>query len=265
MRELVGRPFPCEPIERVFRLLGMGLGRDLEVTPNGVAERAGESLTGRGGLADAGQEAGHGGRGDFGLQREMPVIPALGRDVEGHLVGVEGNALLHNAETTPRALLCQALIISANSGRFQDGYTRQVARVRPVVNKSLGDFLVGLRGKMSQRDAVARANRRGLKLSYQALRDLEDGRIRHPRPDQLLALSELYRVSYVELVNRSVEPIYGTKVALTEPDTDPSKDGTIRPEDDTDDQTRLLRSQLAESQGLARRGLYHLAQARRSF
>ena len=66
----------------------------------------------------------------------------------------------------------------------------------------LGEYFRTLREKpgWNQRQAVDISRRRGVTISYNTLRWIEDGKIKNPEPRDLRALASLYGVSYEEVV-----------------------------------------------------------------
>lgn len=85
-------------------------------------------------------------------------------------------------------------------------------RPRPVFFADLGKFFVSLREakNWNQSQAADIATRRGLsRLSYNALRYLEEGKTKNPEPDVLRALATLYDVPYEELLAKFWETRYG--------------------------------------------------------
>jgi transcriptional regulator with XRE-family HTH domain len=89
-------------------------------------------------------------------------------------------------------------------------------RTTRVVLPKLGAFLIeqrkGFRWKQAQ--AANIAARRGIPVSYGALRWLEEGKNQSPEPELLHAVAELYKVPFEELVRRLVKERYGLDVAL---------------------------------------------------
>lgn len=85
-----------------------------------------------------------------------------------------------------------------------------VARDRPVFQKDLGDFLRNLRKSRGWtcRGAASIAQRKGFALKYQGLFQLEKGTIKHPNPEALRAIADLYDVDYHELVSRVMSARY---------------------------------------------------------
>lgn len=87
-------------------------------------------------------------------------------------------------------------------------------RQRPVHNKTLGAYFVGLREQRGwgQKEAAELAQRRGLKaLTRQVLLRLERGQIKNPEPDVLRAVGQLYGVTYQEVVHRFVSSRFGLR------------------------------------------------------
>lgn len=84
------------------------------------------------------------------------------------------------------------------AGPVQNG---DVARERKVFYPGLGRYFQALRVAKgwNQLQTVRLAERRGIALSYQALRSLEEGRTRHPDPAVLKTLALLYGVPLSDL------------------------------------------------------------------
>jgi len=88
---------------------------------------------------------------------------------------------------------------------------RKTVVLLPEFGAFLATLREGFRWKQSQ--AANIAGRRGIRVSYQALRGLESGVTQSPEPELLRSLAQLYRVPYEELVRRFVEERYGVSMA----------------------------------------------------
>ncbi|HEV8474607.1 MAG TPA: helix-turn-helix domain-containing protein [Methylomirabilota bacterium] len=79
-----------------------------------------------------------------------------------------------------------------------------------------GAFLRALRRARrwnSRAQAISMGERRGIAVSYQALRQLEEGITKSPDPKVLKALATLYDVPYEDLVRRCIEEGYGVTLS----------------------------------------------------
>lgn len=89
---------------------------------------------------------------------------------------------------------------------------------RPVFLQKFGSFLVDMREARGwkQSQAADIATRRGIGLSYQALRWLEEGKTKSPDPDTLRAVGRLYDLPYEMLAAMVISERYG--IAVSESD-----------------------------------------------
>ena len=88
--------------------------------------------------------------------------------------------------------------------------------VRPVFLPAFGKYLRALRDDhgWNQSQAVDTARRRGITLSYNTLRWIEDGKIKNPEPETLRGLSRLYGVGYEEVVGNYAQEKFGVRRSL---------------------------------------------------
>lgn len=87
---------------------------------------------------------------------------------------------------------------------------------RPIFHKEFGQYLTGLRERKgwTQRQATSQAQRaKLLDIGRQLIWRLEQGKVKHPAPAALKALSALYGEPYEHLVQRFVAAHYGVDVA----------------------------------------------------
>lgn len=86
---------------------------------------------------------------------------------------------------------------------------------RPVFLPKLARTLVELREarQWKQAHAADLADRRGLAVGYQALRWLEEGKIKSPEPELLRAVADLYEFPYPALVGLFLAERYGVAVS----------------------------------------------------
>jgi transcriptional regulator with XRE-family HTH domain len=89
---------------------------------------------------------------------------------------------------------------------------------RSVFLEGFGHYLVSLREALRWKQAQAAdiAKRRGIAVTYQALRGLEEGTTKSPDPELLRAIAALYELPYPELVRRYVHERYGVDLTPDE-------------------------------------------------
>ena len=98
--------------------------------------------------------------------------------------------------------------------------SKVVARARPVFHRDFGEFLRNLRKARdwSGRGAASIAQRKGLPLTYQVLRNLENGQIKNPGPETLRAIADLYDIEYRDVVFRFVSSRYSLGLTFPVPE-----------------------------------------------
>lgn len=166
---------------------------------------------------------GAGGNGRTTLAGQINGLPALGSQVVLHAGNVvAGSPLHHNENDTGVPLPCQYQSFAARCDVATAHYDRPRMGSRPIFMPDLGTYFVSLReGRgWKQMQAAAIAHRRGIPLSYQALRGLEGGKTKSPDPAVLRAVAALYQVPYEQVVERVVAVRYGlddTSAAPAEP------------------------------------------------
>lgn len=148
------------------------------------------------------------------LTSEVIGLPSEGGHVLGHATAVESHSLNHNEKIRPCSLCCQEQSFADRCNATRGAYDAPVPR-KPV-HPSLGKYFTALRlgRKWKQAQAANMAVRRGISLSYQALRGLESGETRNPSPDVLKAVAKLYERPYAEVVAEVVKHAFDIDFAV---------------------------------------------------
>lgn len=163
-----------------------------------------------------------GGRGWPASAGDVDGLQPQRRSVVLHEPDIESLLSLHcNEHDTPelvtmsRAFFCGPLQCHEGAVTMPQSMAK-----RPVFSRDLGDYFRSLRTARGwkQSQAANIASRRGIALSYQALRGLEDGKTKNPDKKLLEAVADLYEMSYEEIAARVIEKRFGVgQSATTEP------------------------------------------------